>query len=246
MKKKEEDLQGSKVESTEAGASEETDVIQDLSLANAHQQHPEPIPDPSENEKGVLEDIDPDESIQMPTRQTHNRQPSLSLQSQLRSSSFRRTSVSQAQTSPPLGGGKSPTLPILSPDGDTVNEIYRKQTARIDELERENRRLSKDAKEAEARLKKTEEELEELRESSSEVAELKLKAEGADAKAQEIEKLVRLSSLIAYRENLCAKFVSETPKYVFTTPTSPITISIIQVYEACLFAQPSARFIHNF
>lgn len=245
MKKKEE-LQGSKAETTEAGASEETDSIEALSLANANQQHTEPIPDPLENEKGAPECIDPDESNQMPTRQMHNRQPSLSLQSQLRSSSFRRTSVSQAQTSSPLNGGKSPPLPILSPDGDTVNEIYRKQTARIDELERENRRLSKDAKEGEARLKKTEEELEELRESSGELAELKLKARGADAKSQEIEKLVRLSSLIAYLENLCAKFASESRKHIFTTPTSPTPISIIQVYKARFFAEPSARFIPNF
>lgn len=234
--KKKEDPQGSNAETTEAGASEEADVIEDLSLANANQQHTEPIPEPPENEKGASEGIDLDESNQMPTRQMHNRQPSLSLQSQLRSSSFRRTSVSQTQTSPPLNGGKSPTLPVLSPDGDTVNEIYRKQTARIDELERENRRLLKDAKEGEARLKKTEEELEELRESSGEFAELKLKARGADAKSQEIEKLVRQSSLIAYSENLCAKFALETRKHIFTTPTSPITISIIQVHKACFFA----------
>lgn len=234
--KKKDDVQGSKAETTEAGASEETDGIEDLSLLNANQQHTEPAPDTPENEKWASESIDQDEYNQMPSRQMHNRQPSLSLQSQLRSSSFRRTSVSQAQTSPPLNGGKSPTLPILSPDGDTVNEIYRKQTARIDELERENRRLAKDAKEGEARLIKTEEELEELRESSSEVAELKLKARGVDAKSQESEKLVRLQPPISYRENPRAKFTSEARKHIFTTPTSPITIPIIQIPKASFFA----------
>lgn len=233
--KKKEDPHGSKAENTEAGTFEEIDGIEDLSLSNANQQHTEPTPETPENEKRASEGIDQDESNQTPARQMHNRQPSLSLQSQLRSSSFRRTSISQTQTSPPLNGGKSPTLPILSPDGDTVNEIYRKQTARIDELERENRRLAKDAKEGEARLKKTEEELEELRESSSEVAELKLKARGADAKSQEVEKLVRLSPLISYREN-SDKSASEARKHIFATPTSPITISIIQISKTRFFA----------
>lgn len=233
--KKKDDSQAAKAESTEAGAFEETDGIEDLSLSNANQQHTELTPDTFENEKGSSKGIEQDESNQMPTRQMHNRQPSLSLQSQLRSSSFRRTSVSQTQTSPPLNGSKSPTLPILSPDGDTVNEIYRKQTARIDELERENRRLAKDAKDGEARLKKIEEELEELRESSGEVAELKLKARGADAKSQEIEKLVRLTSLISKRENSRAKFALEARKHIFATPTSPITVPIIQISKASFF-----------
>lgn len=234
--KKRDDSQGSKAEIIEFGAFAETDGIEDLSLSNANQQLTEPTPETLENEKGASEGIDQDESNQMPTRQMHNRQPSLSLQSQLRSTSFRRTSVSQAQTSPPLNGGKSPTLPILSPDGDTVNEIYRKQTTRIDELERENRRLAKDAKEGEVRLKKTEEELEELRESSGKVAELKLKARGADAKSQEVEKLVHLSSLFSYRENTRAKSTSEARKHIFATPTNPTTISIIQISKARFFA----------
>lgn len=234
--KKKDDSQGSKAETTEAGAFEETDGIEDLSLSNPNKQHTEPTPDTLENEKASSEGIDQDETNQMPNRQMHNRQPSLSLQSQLRSSSFRRTSVSQTQTSPPLNGGKSPTLPILSPDGDTVNEIYRKQTARIDELERENRRLAKDVKDGEARLRKTEQELEELRESSGEVAELKLKARIVNAKSQEVEKLVRLSSLISYRENSRAKFALEARKHIFATPTSPITVPIIQISTASFFA----------
>lgn len=127
------------------------------------------------------------ENISMPA---HHRQPSLSLQSKMRSSSFRRTSISQSPLSPSLIGAKSPTLPALSPDGDSVTEIYRKQAARLDELERENKRLAKEARESEGRWKRTEEELEELREASGEVAELKARAEKADAKSDEIEKLV--------------------------------------------------------
>ena len=79
---------------------------------------------------------------------------------------------------------------MLSPDGDSVTEIYRKQAARLDELERENKRLLKEAQEAEGRWKKTEEELEELREAGGELAELKARAEKIDAKNEEIEKLV--------------------------------------------------------
>ena len=130
------------------------------------------------------------EITKTPTKPAHNRQPSLSLQSKMRSSSFRRTSISQTPLSPSANGAKSPILPALSPDGDSITEIYRKQAARLDELERENKRLTKEVHEVEGRWKKTEEELEELREASGELAELKVKAEKANAKDEEIEKLV--------------------------------------------------------
>ncbi len=188
--KKKDDQQGSRDVSTEIGASEGTDAIEDISLSNASTTQFQRAPEPFETEKGVSETSKLDEPNETHSTQTHNRHPSLSLQSQLRSSSFRRTSVSQAPTSPPPNVNTSPIIPLLSPEGDTVSEIYRKQTSRIDELERENRRLAKDASESETRWKKTEEELEELRESSGEVAELKLRAGGADAKSEEIEKLV--------------------------------------------------------
>ena len=125
-----------------------------------------------------------------PSKPPHNRQPSLSLQSKLRSSSFRRTSVSHGPLSPTTNGAKSPTLGISSPDGDTITDIYRKQAARLDELEKENRRLAKEASEAEGRWKSMEAELEELRESSPEVAELRSRAQKAAAKDEEINSLV--------------------------------------------------------
>ena len=114
----------------------------------------------------------------------------------MRPSSFRRTSVSQGPLSP--NGTKSPELPLLSPDGDSVNSIYRKQAARLDELEKENRRLAKDAQEAEKRRRHTEEELEELREASAEVAELKSRAQKAEAQIEELNKLVRYRLTIAF------------------------------------------------
>ena len=140
-----------------------------------------------------MEPAESEDSLKTPSKHTHNRQPSLSLQSKLRSSSFRRTSVSQAPLSPPLNGNRSPILPVLSPEGESVNEIYRKQTSRLDELEKDNRRLVKEARDVETRWKKAEEELEDLRESNSEVAELKLRVGKADAKSEEIEKLASIS-----------------------------------------------------
>lgn len=130
------------------------------------------------------------ETPKTPSDKEHSHQPSLSLQSQLRSSTFRRTSESHAPLSPSLNDSKSPVLPVLSPEGDSVNEIYRKQSSRLDELEKENRRLSKEARDTQLRWDKTEQELEELRESSGHVAELKSRAAKAGAQLEEIEKSV--------------------------------------------------------
>lgn len=119
------------------------------------------------------------------------RQPSLSVQSKMRSSSFRKSSVSYGSSSPnPLATIKSPPLPPLTPDGDSVQEVYRKQASRIEELEKENKKLEKDLEEANGRWKKTEEQLEDLREASVDVEELKDKLNKAEEKASEIDKLV--------------------------------------------------------
>lgn len=84
-------------------------------------------------------------------------QPSLSLQSKMRSSSFRQASMS--------GGPISPAaLKGFSPDGETAPDIFRKQALRIEELEKENKRLSKEAQDGEKRWQKAEEALEEMRE----------------------------------------------------------------------------------
>lgn len=77
------------------------------------------------------------------------RQASVSLQSKIRSASFRQ--------------GATPTSPGAMGD-DEFPDIYRKQMARIDELEKENKRLVAEVQEAQARWKKNEEELEEVRE----------------------------------------------------------------------------------
>ena len=125
-----------------------------------------------------------------PTEPSRDRQPSLSLQSKMRSSSFRQTSISQGPLSPTTNGAKSPLLDTMSPYGDTVTDIYRKQATRLDELEKENRRLAREASDAEGRWKSMEAELEELREARPEVEELRSRAQKADAKDEELSRLV--------------------------------------------------------
>lgn len=55
----------------------------------------------------------------------------------------------------------------FSPDGDTAPDIYRKHVARIEELEKDNRRLQKESEDAQKRWKKAEDELADLREADS-------------------------------------------------------------------------------
>ncbi|KAF7160528.1 hypothetical protein CNMCM6106_007983 [Aspergillus hiratsukae] len=122
-------------------------------------------------------------------RAGHTRQPSLSIQSKMRSSSFRKGSVSQGSATSPSNTLKSPSLPPLTGDGDSVHEVYRKQSMRIEELEKENKRLEKQLEESTSRWRKTEEQLEDLREASVDAAELKDKLEKAEQKAAEIDEL---------------------------------------------------------
>ncbi len=86
------------------------------------------------------------------TSQSLKREPSITEKSKMRSSSFRMST-----------GPLSPKL-AFSPEGETAPEIYRKQAAKIEELEKENRRLAKEASDGEKRWKKAEGELEDLRE----------------------------------------------------------------------------------
>ena len=133
------------------------------------------------------DDSKPEGANSNTARIAHNRQPSLSLQSKLRSSSFRKGSLSQPALSPTSASSKSPNLPVLSPEGDAVTEIYRKQAQRIEELERENKRLEKDLDDGEARWRKTDEEVEDLREGRGDSVGLRDKATEAE---KEVKRLV--------------------------------------------------------
>lgn len=123
----------------------------------------------------------------------HGRQPSLSIQSKMRSSSFRKISVSQGSVSPSPSTMRSPSLPPLNADGDSVQEVYRKQSTQIGELEKDNKRLEKELEEATGRWRKTEEQLEDLQETTADMAELKDKLEKAEQKVAEIDALVSSS-----------------------------------------------------
>lgn len=150
----------------------------------------EPMPEaPTELPTGTA----PESTVAATTtiRAAHGRQPSLSIQSKLRSSSFRKSSISQGSApSLPSAAVKSPSLPPLTGDGDSVHEVFRKQSARIEELEKDNKRLEKEVEEVNGRWRKTEDQLEDLREASVDAGELKDKLEAAEKKAADIDKLV--------------------------------------------------------
>ncbi|QSZ33260.1 hypothetical protein DSL72_002848 [Monilinia vaccinii-corymbosi] len=105
----------------------------------------------------VAENKDVEEKVsELNSASRHGRSPSLSVQSKMRSSSFRQAS-----------GPFSPEV-AFSPSGDTAPDIYRKQALRIEDLERENKILIKEASDAEKRWRKAEEDLEDLREADGE------------------------------------------------------------------------------
>ncbi|KAI7686757.1 hypothetical protein KC353_g20483, partial [Hortaea werneckii] len=73
----------------------------------------------------------------------------------------------------------------LSP-GAEVQDLYKKQAARIEELEKESKSYKQQQEEGASRLAKAEEELEKLREDSSDVAELKTKSKEAETLKEEL------------------------------------------------------------
>lgn len=124
-------------------------------------------------------------------RAGHTRQPSLSIQSKMRSSSFRRTSISQGSAPSPAALKSPPQpLPPLTGDGDSVHEVFRKQSTKIEELEKDNKRLEKELSDATTRWRKTEDQLEDLREASVDGAELRERLKQAEEKVASIEALV--------------------------------------------------------
>jgi predicted nucleic acid-binding Zn-ribbon protein len=95
----------------------------------------------------------------------------------MRSSSFRATSG-------PLSPSEFP------PEENTAPDIYRKQAIRIEELEKENKRLAKEASDGERRWKKAEEELEDLREAEADASSKTKDASTAAGSSEQPEKLV--------------------------------------------------------
>lgn len=112
----------------------------------------EGAPEPADVDEKAVEDEKNDDTSPAAT-------PSLAQQSKLRSTSFRTGSA-----------GPPPSPGPFSPEGDTAPDIYRKHVARIEELEKENKRLGKESADAEKRWKKAEEELADLREAEGDDA----------------------------------------------------------------------------
>ncbi|KAF4120010.1 Chromosome segregation ATPase [Geosmithia morbida] len=123
--------------------------------------------------------------------------PSLAQQSKLRSASFR----ADADASPASPGA-------LSPDGgsgDTAPDIYRKHVARIEELEKDIKRLTKEWTDADKRWQKAEAELADLREAEGEGSKgadddtEKLKSEIASLQRQNTQLQQQVSRVTGHR-----------------------------------------------
>lgn len=187
MKKQKAKKTGSKAE----------DVPEVVAKTSNTEETPEETPPPEyvadvEDDAGAAPHDDDTKSAEEPagelptTPYSHQRKPSLSVQSKMRSSSFRQSLTSPLPSTP---GSRAPSF---DPEEDTAPEIYRKQAARIEELERENKRLAKEAIEGEKRWKKAEEELEDLREADGSRSELKTESETSSRSADELNRLVSI------------------------------------------------------
>ncbi|KAK0332874.1 hypothetical protein LTR02_017422 [Friedmanniomyces endolithicus] len=139
-----------------------------------------PVTEASETLDAAPEDERPAEGGENDAaRPLPERQPSVSMQSRQRSESFRQGGPPAIATDLKAGGDP------LSP-GIEVQDLYKKQAARIEELERENGAYKVQQEEGAARLAKAEEELDGLREGSSGVAELRSRAKDAERLGTEL------------------------------------------------------------
>lgn len=143
-----------------APASEEKAVEEPKKKAQEKPPAKEPAqPLKVETQESSDEDDDSDEDSSSDEETSASATPSLAQQSKLRSTSFRAGAITS--------GGAAPGSPF-SPDGETAPDIYRKHMARIEELEKENKRLSKEAADSEKRWQKAENELADIREADGE------------------------------------------------------------------------------
>lgn len=133
----------------------------------------------STGDTGVAEADDATE-----TQDTIAQEVSSSEQSRIRSESFKRGT---SQTTAPATGLK---LGPMSPGGDAITDIYKKQAARIEQLEKDSKRLEKEAEEKDIVFKKVEREVEELREAQADSADLRSKAGQMKEKDVELQNLV--------------------------------------------------------
>ncbi|KAH6655649.1 hypothetical protein BKA67DRAFT_561360 [Truncatella angustata] len=145
-----------------------------------------------------------DEAVEEPSspRQT------ASQQSKMRSASFRAASISGSPAHP---GPLSPPA-----DGETAADIYRKQVARIEDLEKENKRLANEAAGSEKRWQKAEEELTELKESDGKTG----SSDGAELERLQAE-LTALQRQNAQLQSAAAKSRGHGPSPSVSTASPP-------------------------
>ena len=152
---------------------------------------------------------DEEETVSDLSKAPHQRQhsSSISQQSKMRSSSFRSSS-----------GPLSPSHEF-PPEENTAPDIYRKQAVRIEELEKENKRLAKEAGDGERRWKKAEDELEELREAEGDTSSKAKGVSSTEGSSKQLDKLVCRSSFMILTMELTAsnrnwrsqRFSAKTP-----------------------------------
>ncbi|OBT57497.1 hypothetical protein VE04_02140 [Pseudogymnoascus sp. 24MN13] len=211
LKKQKGKKEGASAKKQEAAAEESKDKAEaapaespDVETTKATEEDKSATP-----EADTLKVID-DAGSPRPARGHKARQPSLSVQSKMRSSSFRQ------------GAGPGPlSPPILSPEGgDTAPEIHRRQQAKIEELERENKRLAKETSESERRWKKAEEDLEELREADTE-------SKTAGSTAPSSDEAQKLKSQVASLERQNAHLQAQVsrPNRHGSSPSAPHSLS---------------------
>ncbi|KAH3951656.1 hypothetical protein HBH70_093210 [Parastagonospora nodorum] len=168
-----------KDEKTEAPAEAEASTAPETTEEKPEETAPEPVEATSAS-PGPVEDDDEPAELAAP-KASHGRKPSIAVESRQRSESFYRAGAVGTPTSPGAG----------TPGGGITSEVYREQAQRIEELERENKRLASEVEENQTRWKKGEEELEELREGRGDVALAVEKGKEADKLKAEVESLRR-------------------------------------------------------
>lgn len=147
-----------KEDKTEAPEAEASTATEKAEEKTEEASAPEPVEATSASPGPVDDDEEPAELPKTTT--SHGRKASVAVESRQRSASFYRGGASGTPTSPTA----------ITPGGGVSGDIYREQAQRIEELEKENKRLAGEVEENEKRWKKGEEELEELREGRGDVA----------------------------------------------------------------------------
>jgi hypothetical protein len=183
---------------TEAEASSATEQAEDKSEEAA----PEPVEATSASPGPVEEDDDEPAELSAP-KASHGRKPSVAVESRQRSESFYRSGAAGTPTSP------APATPA----GGITSEVYREQAQKIEELERENKRLASEVEENQNRWKKGEEELEELREGRGDVALAVEKGKEADKLVGCSISLWMIKTNARYRKQKSSRSSASFPKH---------------------------------